>query len=295
MDRSVPRRDFLATGGASAAAALGFQPGRLGKPPAQPAPPLKYQLGIVTYNIAAAWDVATILRICQSVGLAAVELRTTHRHGVEPTLAVSQRQEIRSRFQDAGVMLWGLGTTCEFQSPEQREVEKQIEICKQFVRLAADLGARGVKVRPNGLPREVPVAKTLEQIGKSLILCGKAAADHNVEIWVEVHGSGTAQPLQMKTIMDHCGHGSVGICWNSNPTDVTQGSILPALDLLWPWIKSCHINELHTNYPWRELFTQLRVRGYDRVTLAEIPGMPDPASGERLLRYYKALWTAWTH
>ena len=33
------------------------------------------------------------------------------------------------------------------------------------------------------------------------------------------------------------------------------------------------------------------VAAADRVTLAEIQGMPDVATGERLLRYYKALWT----
>ena len=39
------------------------------------------------------------------------------------------------------------------------------------------------------------------------------------------------------------------------------------------------------------LFRLFRETGYDRVTLAEIPGMPDVASGERLMRYYQALWT----
>ena len=38
----------------------------------------------------------------------------------------------------------------------------------------------------------------------------------------------------------------------------------------------------------------LRETGYDRVTLAEIQGMPDAATGERLMRYYKALWTELT-
>jgi hypothetical protein len=64
--------------------------------------------------------------------------------------------------------------------------------------------------------------------------------------------------------------------------------------LLRPWIKSVHINELHSGYPYRELFRLLRETGYDRYTLAEIPGMPDVASGERLMRYYKALWTELT-
>ncbi len=85
-------------------------------------------------------------------------------------------------------------------------MKKNIETCKQFVELVADIGGKGVKVRPNGLPKDVPVEKTLEQIGKSLIECGKAAADAGIEIWVEVHGPGTQIPANSKTIMEHCGH-----------------------------------------------------------------------------------------
>ena len=36
------------------------------------------------------------------------------------------------------------------------------------------LGGTGIKVRPNGLPKEVPVAKTLEQAGANqLLMCGQ--------------------------------------------------------------------------------------------------------------------------
>src|SRR5947209_5720674 len=82
----------------------------------------------------------------------------------------------------------GCGTVCEFHSPDATVVKKNIETCKRFVQLASDIGGRGVKVRPNGLPRDVPVERTLEQIGKALIPCGQAAAAAGVEIWVEVHG-----------------------------------------------------------------------------------------------------------
>src|SRR2546425_8845204 len=43
--------------------------------------------------------------------------------------------------------------------------------------------ARGVKVRPNGIPKDAPLDKTLEQIGKALAECGKIGADSGVEIW----------------------------------------------------------------------------------------------------------------
>jgi sugar phosphate isomerase/epimerase len=276
----LDRRGFLQAAGAAAAGA----PTVVGGPP-------KFRLGIVTYNIAAAWDVPTILKVCRAVGLSPVELRTTHRHGVEPTLAKGERKEVRQRFCDAGVEIWGCGTVCEFHARDQAVVRKNIETCKQFVGLAADIGGRGVKVRPNGLPPDVPVEKTIEQIGTALCECGRAAADAGVEIWLEVHGSGTDHPPHCKAIMEHCGDPRVGLTWNSNPADVKDGSVAIHFRLLWPWIRSCHINELHGRYPYRELFQLMRESGYDRVTLAEIPGMPDAATGERLLRYYKALWT----
>jgi sugar phosphate isomerase/epimerase len=261
--------------------------------------PLKFRLGIVSYNIAAAWDLPTILKVCKNVGVSPVELRTTHKHGVEPNLSKDARREVRQRFADSGVEFWGCGSVCEFQAPDAAVVKQNIETCKEFIRLAADLGGKGVKVRPNGLPKEVPVEKTLEQIGNALAECGKAAADAGVEIWVEVHGPGTSHPPHMKTIMERCGHAQVGLTWNSNASDLKDRSVAEYFKLLRPWIKSCHINELHKDaagvYPYRELFRLFRETGYDRVTLCEVGrGMPDPASGEELLRYSKPLWTELT-
>jgi sugar phosphate isomerase/epimerase len=288
------RRGFLAGAGALAGAGLLGADAVAGPAAAGERGALKYRLGIVTYNIAATWDLPTLLRICRGVGLSPVELRTTHRHGVEPSLSPQARKDVRQRFADAGVDIWGCGTVCEFHDPDKKVVQQNIDTCRQFIRLVADIGGRGVKVRPNRLPAGVPVERTLEQIGRSLAECGRAAADANVEIWLEVHGPGTAEPRHIRTIMEHCKHPRVGVTWNSNPTDVTNGSVSESFKMLRPWIKSCHINELHSGYPYRELFRLLRETGYDRVTLAEIAGAPDVASGERLMRYYKALWTELT-
>jgi len=284
------RRRFLQGAGVVAAAGI-THPAAEAAPVKTADTARKFRLGIVTYNIAAKWTVPEILKVCKNVGLAPVELRTAHAHGVEPSLSKEDRQKVKKQFADGGIEIWGCGTVCEFHAPDQAVVKKNIETCKQFVQLAADIGGKGVKVRPNGLPKNVPVEKTLEQIGKALIECGRAAADAGIEIWVEVHGAGTAHPPHIKTIMDHCGHPRVGLTWNSNATDVKDGSVAEYFRLLQPWIRSCHINELHSGYPYRELFRLFQESGYDRVTLAEIQGMPDLASGERLMRYYKALWT----
>ncbi|HEX3151391.1 MAG TPA: TIM barrel protein [Gemmataceae bacterium] len=291
---TATRRQFLVAG-AAGATALGMPTLHADEPKADTKTP-HFKLGMVTYNVAAQWDLPTILKVCKNVGIAAVECRTTHKHGVEPTLTPEQRDTVKKQFADSGIVCWGCGTVCEFHAPDEAVVKKNIETCKQFVQLVHDIGGHMVKVRPNGLPKGVPVEKTLEQIGKALIECGKAGEAFGIEICVEVHGAGTQEPKNIKTIMDHCGHKSVGLTWNSNATDVKDGSVKEAFDLLKPWIKSCHINEIYKDslgiYPYRELFRLFRESGYDRFTMIEVGRTPvDVASGEDMLRYYKALWT----
>ncbi|MBY0232139.1 MAG: sugar phosphate isomerase/epimerase [Gemmataceae bacterium] len=280
----MDRRTFLAAGAAAAGASL-LQAADKGP---------GFKLGLVTYNVAAAWDLATLLKACKATGVSPVELRTTHKHGVEPTLSKDQRKEVRKKFADAGVEVWGLGTTCDFHWPDEKKVKAKIEECKRFVELAADLGGKGVKVRPNDLPKGVEPARTLAQIGKALVPCGQAAADAGVEVWVEVHGHGTQHPPHMRTIMEECGHKSVGVTWNSNAADIKDGSVKEHFGLLKPWIKSCHINALWNDpkgYPYRDLFGLLKGMGYDRATLCEVGRtFKDPADGTEFLKCYKRLW-----
>ncbi|MCS6866567.1 MAG: sugar phosphate isomerase/epimerase family protein [Gemmataceae bacterium] len=292
MNPQLSRRAFLQTATAATVA--------LAHPrPTLATQPARFQLGLVTYNVAKDWDLPTLLKVCQQVGIAAVECRTTHKHGVEPSLTPPQRKAVRQQFADSGVVFWGCGTVCEFHSDNPQVVTKNIEDCKQFIELVKDLGGRGVKVRPNGVPKGADEQKTFVQIGQALQKCGKAAADAGVEIWVEVHGAITQIPRNMKTIMEACDHPAVGVCWNSNNTDIddpkaTPKSITKSFDLLKKWIKSCHINDLENEakgtYPYRELFGHLRRLGYDRYTLCEVGRAYNVDEGIAFLKKYKALW-----
>jgi sugar phosphate isomerase/epimerase len=275
------RRHLLA-GGTAALALGGRDAGAAEDPP--------FKLGTVTYNVPRDWDLDTLLRILPQAGIAAVEFRTTHRHGVEPSLTAMQRADVRRRCVDAGLVIWGLGTVCEFHSPDAETVRRNVETCSEFVKLARDIGAKGVKVRPNGLPPEVPVEKTLEQISAALRRCGDIGRDHGVEIWVEVHGSGTQEPPHMRRILEHCGHRSVGVNWNSNAADVKDGSVKEAFELLRPFLMSCHINNLDSAYPYAELFRLLRQADYRRYTLCEVGTAVPPEQGLEWFRRYRARW-----
>ena len=88
--QNLNRRQFLnATAGASIAAGLAQAIYAT-----EQAKPRKFQLGTITYNVSKNLDLPTLLDVCQKTGIAAVELTTTHKHGVEPSLSARQRKEI---------------------------------------------------------------------------------------------------------------------------------------------------------------------------------------------------------
>lgn len=245
------------------------------------------QLGAVTYDVLKDWDLDRIIRTLGELGYGAVELRTGHAHRVEPTIGPAERKAVAAKFATGRIRLLSFGTTCEFQSRDAAVREQNIDIAKQFIDLAHDTGAP-IKVRPNGLPKDVPPDTTIRAIGECLRRLGGEGERKGVEIWMEVHGRDTQNPPVSAAIMRAASHPNLGLCWNSNPTDVVNGSVRPSFELLRPWVRNCHINELAGPYPWRELFTLLRKSGYERYTLCEAAASKEP---ERFLRWYKALWT----
>jgi len=255
------------------------------------AKPSKLRLGTVTYNLAKDWDIAMIIRNCEEAKFEGVELRTTHAHGVEVTLSKAQREEVKKRFQDSKVELMGLGSAFDYHTPDQAKLRKDIEATKEYIVLSHDVGASGVKVRPNGLPKEVPVEKTLEQIGKSLRELGEFADGYGQQIRLEVHGAGTSLLPNIKKIMDVADHKNAGVCWNSNQTDLEGEGFDLNFNLVKDKIVTVHMRDLSLDeYPFRRLLARLNEIGFAGFCLAEIPDSADPV---RVMKYYRALFLAY--
>jgi sugar phosphate isomerase/epimerase len=258
----------------------------------QPSERRALRLGTVTYNIARDWDLPTLIKNCEETGFEGVELRSTHKHGVEPTLNEKQRDEVAQRFADSGVVLVGLGSACEYHSPDPAVLRRNIDETFEWVKLARDIGSPGVKVRPNGVPKDVPEEKTLEQIGRSLRECGAFAQDHGVFIQLEVHGETTSRLPRIRKILDHAGnHPGVRVCWNSNPTDLLDGGFDATFELVRKQIGQVHLRDLFVeDYPWRRLFGNLSAMGFDGYCFAEIPESSDPL---RTLKYFRTVFRAY--
>jgi hypothetical protein len=288
------RREFL---GAAAVGASLFA--TLGRPQVGFAEEKKgadIQFGLVTYQWGKDWDLPTLIANCAKAGCLGVELRTTHKHGVEPTLSEAERLDVRKRFADTDVKCVGIGSNERYDNPDPAVVAKAIDATKAFIVLSHDIGGSGVKVKPDSFHLNVPKEKTIEQIGKSLNELGEYAAGFGQQIRLEVHGQCCKLPT-IKAIMDVADNSNVGVCWNSNPEDLDA----PGLEHNFNLVKdrfgeTAHIHLLDSKtYPHQqllELYVKMDYAGWLMLEEGTVPTDPAAALIEQRQLFDKMLAAA---
>jgi sugar phosphate isomerase/epimerase len=235
----------------------------------------KMQFGLVTYMWGADWDLPTLLKNCETAGAAGVELRTEHAHKVEPSLSKAKRLDVKRRFADCPVVLVGLGTNEAFHYADQSQVKACIKRAKEFIKLSHDVGGSGVKVKPNDLPKGVPQQRTTAQIGRALNELAAFAADYGQQLRLEVHGQCAPLPI-IAEIMQVADHPSVGVCWNSNRTDLDGDGLEHNFKLVAKRLgATLHAHDLEKDkYPYADLFRLLKEVNYDGWVLIEASDKP---------------------
>lgn len=276
VDRLSTRRQFLHST-AVGSLALGAAATSLRAAFAEDNKKSKMQFGLVTYLWGQHMDLPTVISACEKSGLTGVELRTQHKHGVEPSLSKAERAEVRKRFADSSVKLVGYGSNAEFHAKEPEKVKANIELTKQYVQLMADCGGTGVKVKPNGFVKDVPREKTIEQIGRALNEVADYGQQYGQQIRVEVHGAGTSELPVIRDIFKIANHPNVKVCWNSNGEDLKGDGLEANFRMVQDRFgDTCHVRELDsTDYPYDQLFKLLRGIDYADWVLLEARGNPD--------------------
>lgn len=275
----MSRRDFLTTAAIGAAVAAGTL-GRTRIVMAQDKKGADIRFGLVTYQWGKDWDLPTLIANCSKAGVLGVELRTTHKHGVEPSLTDAERGDVRKQFADSDVKCVGIGSNERFDSPDAATLKRAIEATKAFIILSHDIGGSGVKVKPDSFHKDVPKEKTIEQIGKALNEVAEFASGFGQQIRLEVHGQCCQLPT-IKSIMDVADGENVAVCWNSNPQDLEA----PGLEHNFNLVKdrfgqTAHIHKLDSKtYPHQQLldlYVKMDYSGWLMLEEGEVP--KDPAA-----------------
>jgi sugar phosphate isomerase/epimerase len=234
------------------------------------------KLGLCTYLWGQDWDLPTLIANCENTGVLGLELRTQHAHKVETNLNAVQRAEVKKRFADSKVTCIGYGANFEYHSPDPAKLRSNIEQTKEYIKLCKDIGASGIKVKPNDLPAAVAKEKTIAQIAASLNEVGKFAQDYGQLVRVEVHGNLTQEIPNMKAIFDQITEKNVKMCWNCNDQDLLPPGLEANFNSVKKWFgDTVHIRELNEgNYPYQQLFNLFNGIKYDGWMLLEARTAP---------------------
>jgi len=252
------------------------------------------RLGFVTYQWGRDWDLPTLIANCEKTGLLGVELRTQHAHKVETNLTAAQRAEVKKRFADSAVTCVGYGSNFEYHSPDPVKLRENIDQTKEYIKLCKDIGATGIKVKPNYLPPEVPREKTISQIAASLNECGKFAQDYGQVVRVEVHGNITQEIPNIKAIFEQVTEKNVKMCWNCNDQDLNPPGLEANFNSVKGWFgDTVHIRELNEGtYPYQQLFnlfTGIKYKGWILLEARTEPADRIAAMNEQLALFNKMI------
>ena len=134
--------DRMAGSGAAAVAGLQMSDTLLAGPQSQglkSASGSDMRFGLVTYQWGKDLDLPTLIDTCEKSGLMGVELRTEHRHAVEPALSKSERDAVRKRFEASPIELIGYGSNAQFHEADPAKVPfESIKIVRNFQKLTCN-------------------------------------------------------------------------------------------------------------------------------------------------------------
>ena len=234
------------------------------------------RFGLVTYNWGKDWDLPTLLKNCEAANVLGVELRTTHSHGVEPDINSAQRREVKKRFADSPVTCVGPGSNERFDDLDPRAVKQAITTTKEFLQLSHDIGASGVKVKPNDFHEGVEKEKTIAQIATALHELAQFGADLGQEVRLEVHGQ-LAPPHYIEQVIKAADHPNAKVCWNCNQPDLDGDGLAANFARLRPFFgATCHIHDLTGDtYPHPQFLSLLTKSGYGGWAMLEEGKVPD--------------------
>jgi sugar phosphate isomerase/epimerase len=190
-----------------------------------------------------------VLELAKGNNISGLELRTADDEFTNVGLTAAQRRDLRARIEDAGLEILAVNSYVKVCAVEDQPLEAHLE-------LAADLGARGVRVFPGddvAEPGSAPAYPTLGDAAGDSPTAGEiraldrvTTAPTDVRILLETHDSHSAgaKMAALCRLLDSevPGH-NAKVIWDSAHTWSHGETPAEALELLKPWIDFVQIKD----------------------------------------------------
>lgn len=250
------------------------------------------KLCLLTYLLGKDMELPELLSVCRSARIDGVEFRCElgHRHGVELERTAQERKDIRERCEAVHIPIACLATGCKFEYADAEKRQEDVDRAKQYLDLAADLGAPRIRVFGNAFPEEgITRAAVVENVGAALREIAEHGAVRDVDVCLEMHGDfyWWEHTLNAVRIADHP---RVGVVHNCDPREMKFGPIANFYDPLKSYIRHVHMHDLENGYPYKALMAMLKRDGYSGYFSLEAGASEEP---RRVIAIYAELFRAW--
>ncbi len=201
------------------------------------------QLSFMTFSCPD-WTLTEVLTGAIKYGYDAVEPRSEaqHKHGVELDTTKKQRKEIKSSFEDTGIVCACIATSRQYSMADAAKREESIELTKRYVDLAHDVDCRHLRVFGGPTPEGADFADVKKYVAESLRVCAEHAEKAEVYLCFETHDSycHSADALEVIKLADHP---NAAINWDIMHPFRVGDTIAGAFENVKSHVRHCHVHD----------------------------------------------------
>ncbi len=201
------------------------------------------------------WSRETVIERAAAFGYDGVEWRGGPQGHVSPALPAAERQALRRRVADAGLISLAVTAYSRFVSPEPAERAAQLDHLRQHLDLAADLGAKFVRTFLGQLPPGRTAAQAAPAIADSLRAAAEYAAPRGVIVAAESHDD-WVRSAALAEILAAAPHPALRALWDFGNAFAAGEDPAEGLRVIGPYLGYVHMKDgVLTGGHWR--LTQL--------------------------------------
>jgi len=166
-----------------------------------------------------------------------------HKHGVELERSLIERAAIRRNFEDAGIAAACVATSVQFNKSDRAEWTGMVQSAKDYCRLAADIGAKRVRVFGGHDPATPDVAKASRRVQEGLEACVETAADSGVLLCLETHDYFSAA-ADVAAICRAVNSPWIQATWDTQHPVTAGETIEESVAVLMPFVRHVHFHDV---------------------------------------------------
>jgi sugar phosphate isomerase/epimerase len=190
------------------------------------------------------WSFEQMVDAAKRYGYDGVDLRVEwkHHHGLELDSTKEARRRARQYAADQGIAIACVALSTRFARAAAEERAAEVEGVKRYAELAADLGAKVMRVFGGPIPQGHTMHDLRPSTAAALGQAAAAAEPFGVTPCLETHDAHN-NPADVAWIVEHANHQNVGVVWHPAHHLRLGIPVDDAYGMIGKWVRHLHLQD----------------------------------------------------